>query len=204
MALVQTAAPATAVMTVAEAKTFLRVDHSDDDTLIESLIASSTRAAENHCQRAFITQTWNLYLDSFPHDGAPIRIALPPLQSVSSITYVDINGATQTWGASNYQVDAKRQPGMVVLAPNVAYPSTQFGVINAVTVTFLAGYGVAAALPADLLQALRWMVSDMYAHRENTVVGGVVNELPAGVKAALAPYQIIEFEDQREWVEARY
>ena len=53
--------------------------------------------------RALLTQTWDMYLDEFPCAGE-IIIPLSPLQSVTSVSYVDQHGATQTWASANYRI----------------------------------------------------------------------------------------------------
>src|SRR3954471_23227089 len=103
MGLKQTVAPAIEPVTLQEAKDFARVDGLEDDGLIASLIVTARQLAELATRRALITQTWVLKADAFPRArgnggwrfarrNAPddsIRLPLPPLQSVTSIRYVD-------------------------------------------------------------------------------------------------------------------
>lgn len=75
-------APTIEPITLAEAKLHLRVDSADDNTLITALIITARQLAEREVRRAFITQTWQMYLDSAK---AEIEIPKPPLQSIESI-----------------------------------------------------------------------------------------------------------------------
>ena len=84
MPLTLTTPPATEPITLAEANLHLKVDTTDDDSLITRLIAAARARAEWHTGRAFITQTWTLHLDAWPACGI-IELPLPPLQSVTSI-----------------------------------------------------------------------------------------------------------------------
>ncbi len=59
-------APATEPVTTAEAKTHLRVDTSDDDTLIGTLITVARRRVENDSRHQLVTATWDYTLDRFP------------------------------------------------------------------------------------------------------------------------------------------
>lgn len=206
MGLVQTSAPAVEPFTVADAKVWLRCDRTDEDTLIESLISAARQGAEDYLNRALITQTWALYLDRFPSDRAPIRIPNPPLQSVSSITYVDVDGATQTWASSNYQVDNKSTVGEVVLKASTSYPATQTGMINAVVVTFVCGYGAAStAIPPSIIQGMRYTIADIYGGpRENLVTGEVVAQIANGTEHWLWPHRVIEFTAQRTYLCERF
>lgn len=135
------------------------------DPQLSALIATARQQAELELRRSLITQTLDLYLDKFPgvdywltdrrnqRDDDDV-ILLPPLQSVSTITYVDTAGATQTLAADQYLVDAVSQPARIAPAYGVSWPSTR-DQANAVKVRFIAGYGAAAAVPACVKQ---WML----------------------------------------------
>lgn len=186
MALTLSVAPAAEPVTTAEAKAHLRVDGADDDSYIAALVAAAREYCEGMQRRAYVTQTWTLTLDGFPAGGRTyIDIPLPPLQSVSSITYLDSTGDSQTWASSNYTVDAKGTPGRVALAPDAVWPTTQAGRINAVTITFVAGYGLAADVPESMKQAIYLLVGDWYGNREAQVVGTVTQRLSFSVGALL-------------------
>lgn len=159
-----TSAPATEPITTAEAKTYCRVDVSTHDTLIGLLVTAARQQAEARLRRQIVTATWKLRLDAFPIGSDPIEVPRPPLSSVSSIAYVDTDGATQTWSSSEYQVDAYTHPGRIVPAYGYSYPATR-PQMNAVTVTFVAGYGAAASVPELLKTALKAMVCDWFENR---------------------------------------
>lgn len=84
-------APTVEPITLEEAKLDLRIDSGDDNTLIASLIATARELAERETKRAFITQTWQMYLDQAP---AIIEIPKPPLQSVVSIKTISVTEST--------------------------------------------------------------------------------------------------------------
>src|SRR3990172_9167653 len=72
------------------------------------------------------------------------RLQKPKLQSITSITYIDTAGATQTWTSTLYEADIKSDIGKVRPVSGESYPSTD-DIYNAVTIKFKAGYGDAAA-----------------------------------------------------------
>lgn len=143
-------------VSLAEAKLQCRVDDTAADTLLAIYIAAARTACENHCplnaakMSRLIAQTWDQVLDGFPAGDAPIRCAEPPLRAVSSITYVDAAGVTQTLDPSAYVVDAATGPGWVLPAAGTSWPTTD-GNTNSVTMRFTCGLAAdAAGVPADI------------------------------------------------------
>lgn len=174
---------------LAEVKDHLRVDTADDDALIDALIPAARRFAESYTHRALVTQTWDLMLDAFP---AEITVPMPPLQSVTSINYIDTAGVSQLLDAADYQVDSAGQPGRVRPAWGESWPSAR-GVYNAVTVRLVAGYGGAADVPEPIRQGMLMLLGHLYERREITVVGTIVSEVPMATKWLLDPYRVVRF-----------
>ncbi len=165
---IESVAPAVEPVTLAEAKLWLRIDHSTEDALILELVASARREVERFCGRQLINSTRIWRLDHFPSDGV-IRLDRPPLVSVSSITYVDTAGATQTWATDQYDVDTDSEPGRITLAFNQSLPSdVRGGAANVVTITYVVGYGAAREnVPETYKVAIKSLVADGYEHRES-------------------------------------
>ena len=181
-------------LTVSEAKAHLRVDHSVDDTYIESLIKAATDTAERFQNRRYINQTWRMTMDYFPPKSSVIEIPIGPVSSITSIVYVDEDGNSQTWSASEYQVDTRSTQARIVETPDYYFPDTKTGQINAVTITFVVGYGAASsAVPENIKHAIRLIVGDMYNQREDTVIGNIVNEMPRSAKMLLWQNRIVHF-----------
>ena len=165
MSLKRYTAPASTPVTLAEAKAHLRVDVSDDDALITTMIESATDMAEQATGRALISQTWDLNLDAFPTE---IELAPVPIVSVSSFTYTDTNGATQTLSSGpDYVLDTTGDhgPARIVPAYGKTWPETR-DQINAVTIRFVAGYANAAAVPAAIKSWILLQVGAMYENRQ--------------------------------------
>lgn len=211
-------APATPVLSLADAKAHLNiVESDDDDDLVEALIDAAIARLDGYAGilgRALVTQTWALRLPGFyPDDGRwlaagdwwrhvwrsstrwqAIHLPLPPLQSVASIAYVDPDGADQTLDPAAYVV-LDGALAQVRPAPLTSWPPTQCDNARAVTITFVAGYGDAAAdVPRPISAAMKLLVGHWYRNRE-AVVGvdarDSSTELPIGVSALLAPYRLI-------------
>ena len=191
MSLTLVTAPTVEPITLQEAKDHLRVDGATDDALISALI----QAARQHIDgrdgwlgRALMTQTWDYTLDEFP-DTDYIPLPLAPVQSITSITYTDTNGASQTFSSANYALgaDLAWQP-RVNLGYGLSWASTR-GVPDAVKVRFVAGYANAADVPGPIKAALLLTVGELYEQREESVIGPTVARVPFGVDYLLAPYR---------------
>lgn len=185
MALRLITAPTVEPVTLVEAKLHLRVDHSDDDLLISSFISAARIFCEKFTARAFVTQTWELVLDSFPTEE--IQIPLPPLQSVTSVVYDASDGFETTLVAgTNYAVDTASEPGWVV--PMTSGWPQPLDAINAVRIRFVAGYApsddspsdLARNVPASLKHAILLHVGNLYANRESDIVGTTAVRQPTG------------------------
>lgn len=163
-----TAATGLAV-TLVEAKAHLRVDTSDDDTLITAMITAATEAAEQATGRAIMPQTWELTLDEFP---AALELTRVPVDSITSVTYVDLDGTDQSLSALLYSLDNADDfgPAYVVPAYGTEWPETR-DEINAVQVRYAAGYTDAAAVPESIKSWIKLQVGAMYENRESETVG---------------------------------
>ncbi len=150
----------------ADAKTHLRVDHTDEDDYIDTVIAAAVDYAENYTDRQFITATWVARMDEFPTTGDNIELRKNPIASITSIQYVDTNGTTQTWSSANYETDLKSNVARIRPISTESYPSTK-DQLNAVTVTFISGYGSAASdVPGDIKHALKLIIAYLYDNRD--------------------------------------
>lgn len=177
----RTSAPAARILSTADAKAHLRVDHSSEDDLIDAMvlaIEARLDGVEGQLGRALITQTWKMYRSSFPaypdttFKDYRIGLPLPPLQSVSSITYTDTNGDSQTLSSSLYTViNQGEEKGAVAPAYGQSWPSARCEP-GSVAITFVAGYGAAAtAVPANILAAAKLMLTDLYENRSGQTDG---------------------------------
>ncbi|MEQ1573631.1 MAG: hypothetical protein ABL993_05235 [Vicinamibacterales bacterium] len=184
--LARTGDAAAEILSTADAKTHLRIDGPDEDVYVAALVKAARMAIEEWTSRATTNQTWVMTLDAFP-DEDEIRLPRPPLSSVTTLQYVDGAGATQTWSSANYTVVTRDTPGRIRLAYGVTWPATREQP-DAVTITYVAGYGAAASsVPAPLVHAARLVLGDLYGLREAGIVGTVHAANPA-VDALLAPY----------------
>jgi len=176
-------APAIEPITLDEAKNHLRVDSAADNILIGNLITTARQLAEKETKRAFITQTWEMFLDTAPHI---IEIPKPPLQSVVSITVIDSDGTESPIDKDDYMVDAsENSPGRVTPISGKIWPYHR-GFASFI-VEFKAGYGDAATdIDTALRQGILQLIGYLYENR------GTI-EIPKNLKSVFFPFKILSF-----------
>lgn len=173
------------VVSLVEARQHLRIpdDDTTQDTLILALLAAAGRGAEHECNRALITQTWKLTLDSFPgcwglysigdypHPDLRqrIQLPLPPTQSVTSVKYIDVNGVEQTMVANTDYVVDLNEPCRITPAYGLTWPATRRQ-LAAVNVVFVAGYGEPSDVPACVKPWVLLQLGALYENRESVIV----------------------------------
>lgn len=174
-------------VTTAEAKTHLRVEHTNDDAYIASLVKAARTLAERWTQRSFVNTTWDLYFDCFP---SVIYVPRSPLVSVSSITYTDQDGNSDTVSSNVYTVNTQRDPGEIYEAYNQNWPTDYRAVPDVVKVTYVAGYGASSSsVPEPIRMAVRLIAGHWYENREEVTAGAMV-KMPTAAEALLAAYQV--------------
>ena len=186
-------APAVEPVTLTEAKAQGIIETSAYDDLVTSKIAAARQWVENYLGRALVAQTWRTRLDCFP--GRIIRLNHSPLQSVTSINYLDTNGDSQLLSTDYYDVDTDSEPGRIALAYGYEWPDTQPS-IQAVTIESVHGYDGTGDSPLDLTgipqaikDAILILVMELYENRNLTVLGLDKTVLDAA-ESLLFPYRV--------------
>ena len=183
--------PALEPITASVAKRHLRLETDDslyqyETDYIANLITMSREQAEFHTRRAFITQTWKLYLNEWP-SGNSISLPLPPLISVTHVKYTDTDSVQSTF--TDYSVDTGT-PGRVVLDDGESWPSDSLHPKNPIEIQFVAGYGPAVAnVPASIRQAMLLQIGHLYENRERVIAGVSVTNVPFAFDSLLASYR---------------
>ena len=200
-------APLIEPITRDEAKEFLRVDHDNDDELITSLISAARFNLEDYISQALITQTWDLYLDSFPADRsmgvdswwdgerqgsisqlfqyqASIELNRIPVQSITSFTVFTLTNAPIILDPRSYFLDSITQPNRVTLTPGYTWPiSMGLRWTNAIQIRFLTGFGTTRIdVPNDIKYALKLIMAQMYDKRSEKFDLTSAKEILAGYR----------------------
>ena len=175
--------PASEPLTVAQAKSHLRVDHTDDDTLITGYIEASRQYVEERCWCSVQAQTWKLLLNDWPHE--PLTLPRGPVVSISSVRY---QTAINTWVTLASDQYALLQDGRWWLAYDMQWPTTALYGWEPVEITYTAGVGASTALR----QAMLLLIGHWYENREAVVVtpGVTAVKVPLAVDSLLYLYEL--------------
>lgn len=202
-----TTAPAAELVTLIQAKAHCRITTTDEDTLVTSLLTAARAHLEHECRRAFINQTVTLTADAFPRlacrgrwawewDGDRLypddamRLPWGRVQSVTSVSYVDANGVSQTMDAAAYHVDTASEPCRVTPAYGTCWPITRCQT-GAVTVVYVAGYGAtAASVPVPIYQAALLLINHFFVERQPINVGNITTPLDYTIEALIGPHKV--------------
>ena len=176
----------TPVVSLADAKSHLRVDDTNSDTYISALVERATGLIEAESNIDLRATTW-LWTGHFPHPrwhngfGSPyhghdfidgyyrgfrhkIFLSRAPLQSVESIYYYDANDTLTEFTSDNWYV-MKSQKCYGWIQPALYWPATyDYFRPDAVQITFTSGYSTA---PALAIQCILLAVGSWYENRES-------------------------------------
>lgn len=178
-------APAVEPVTVDELKLYLRIIDDAEDALLALYITAAREHAEGQMGRALAEQTRETSADAFPKSGV-LRLGFAPVVSISSVKYLDEAGAEQALAPSFYTIDARGEPGALVLALGQSWPSTA-ALPSAVRVQYVCG----VSAPQILKQAVLFLAAHLYEQRLPVNVGNIVNSIPHTLDAILWANRVI-------------
>lgn len=151
-------------------KSFLRVDFSDDDYLINLMVNTAIDWIENYCAIALRPK---VIIASYNSIGTRLELPYGPNSVINSIVDSAGNALTYTYFGS-------------------AFPQFKIGTFTgapSIVITYTTGY-VIGTVPAGIIQALLKMVSTDFDNRANmTVERAVLIEYSNDTKSLLAPYR---------------
>jgi uncharacterized phiE125 gp8 family phage protein len=170
----QLIAPASEPITLSDAKNYLRVETSEDDSLIADCIVSARQIAEHTLRRSLITQDWRLSTDA----GVLRSLALPmgPVQSVLAAHALNREGVATSISASSYTLNAA--------ADRLMFDGMPY--YWRVEIDYRAGYGVSgSSIPAAIRQGMLNHLAMLYDGR------GVDAGMPESTATLYHPYRVL-------------
>lgn len=187
MSLVMTGAPALEPVTLAAAKTHLRVDSALEDVFIASLITTSRVQVEAILGLALITQNWTWRFDAWRLGG--VAFPLAPVSAVTSVRTQNSDLSYSILAPAAYIVDGASTPPRLVPSRG-NFPSPAVAAIG-IEIQFTAGYGALAAdVPAPLRQAILLLVAHWFENREPLIEGAMPKSFPDAIIGLLEPYRV--------------
>lgn len=176
------------------------IDGNDFDTLLSTYLLAAIRWAENTTHRTMFQRSHRWVLRDFPRDiRAAIHLPRGRTASVESIVYVSGGSVVTLAGPSSgspagtdWQEDiASDSGGELMPVRGSVWPAVDLDAVTPVAITFTAGYP-ADALPADILHAIMFAVSDAFDTRGSADLTSAGKTL--GTRNALiSPYKLVRW-----------
>ncbi|WP_139317512.1 head-tail connector protein [Rhizobium oryziradicis] len=194
--LVSVIEPPTAVVTVDEARAHLRLDHTDDDGLLETLIKAATGWIDGPAGwlgRCIGGQVLEMRLARWPSRGSDLPLPYPPVVQIEQVAHLGSDGNEQPVSDTLYRLAGNRlwlMPDFVApVGGDEPYP---------VRIRYWAGYGAMNAqgqwendAPATIKAAILMLVGQWYANPEAVATATSNDTMPFAVEALLQPYRVL-------------
>jgi len=172
----QPSAATIAVLSYPALRSHLRIDSDDENDVLVAYEAAAVAMVESRTQRLLTRRSCVLRLQDLPGEFEPIEL---PGGAIGTITSVDVSGTPVT-GCVAYG------DSPAVLVPAANWPAVTATSGWPVTITYTAGF---AAVPPDLLAAIKLIVGELYARRENGSAE-TIGEVPVSAECLMQPYRI--------------
>lgn len=178
-------APTVQPVSLAEVKDHLRIEHDDDDAIINALIAAATTHLDGYggiLGRCIMQQKWKVSADRF----CSRRIDLPfENNSAVVVKYFDNAAQEQTVAATDYEVLTDTLGSYVLMS--VAFPHVDLAnTHDPAWVEIVSGAQTTVEVPENLKLGIKMLIATWYEHRDG---GNAGPGLPVGVEQVLAPFR---------------
>ncbi len=180
--------PAVKPLSLSEAKAQLRVEHSDDDLLIDRLInvAVTYTDVQGSLGHAMISQKWGQWVAANP--SQTVRLILGPVIEVTAVKYYDVDGVLQTATLSDFEVTGTEFATIIGPKAGYSWPVTAQR-SDAIRIEYTIGYGTSASdVPETIRHAIMLLVGHWYDNRENSGMDELSN-IPFGYDALIGMHR---------------
>lgn len=190
--------PVVEPVALSELKSHVRVEHEEEDDLLQGLIQAAREYAERRTERCFVDTRLEMKIDTFPI-GAELPLPMPPFCPTATRQAVEVsylNTTLQPITLTEAEPAIASMPGTYLvnrsatpayLTPNVnGYWPVTGPIRAAVTVRWWAGYGASgASVPKGIRHAILMLAAHWYLNRE-AVAPGSMGSVPYGVDELLS------------------
>jgi uncharacterized phiE125 gp8 family phage protein len=202
------------ILSFADIQTFLRIDGTTDQPLVQSLISGVTKRIESFIDRKIVTQVWSVYYDWFPFkdkldnwwDGERqgsvkelyadvnyIDLPFGPCQSLDFVKSFDQTDVGTVFDAASYSLDTISPVPRIALKIGYIWPTTILRPVNGVQVRGTFGFGAPTNVPQDIIEAMKITVAYMYENRGDADVTLTAKTTPVSIPTTaqmlLEPYR---------------
>jgi len=172
-------------VTLAEARQFLRLDQTEEDDLLATLITAARLMIEAAAGRCLVEQPWRIVLDRWPAN-AEIRLPLSPLMRIQAARVYDVLGSAQPVAEATLTLDRVADPPLIRVTGEVPEIGRAHGAIE---IDIVVGFGAtAAAVPAPLRQAVLRLAARWFEERGD-VASRDAQALPRAIASLVAPFR---------------
>lgn len=159
------------VVDTAEMREYLRFDDgSYEEQTLANILEAAEDFVEKNCGKQLLTATYDWKIPCFY--AYRIHWPKPPLNSITSVTYVDTSGTSQTLSTSLYDVitGTEHAAGYVKQAYNETWPTTRGDDLD-VTIRGVCGFGDKDAVPETFRHQIRLLAKHWFEHRSAVECG---------------------------------
>jgi uncharacterized phiE125 gp8 family phage protein len=156
------------VISLHELKSQVNYFEPDADALLAGYIRAGQNWVAEALGRPLLDETWEYRIDHFPCGFYPLIQIPMPVKSITTITYLDSEGAQQILDTGNYLVVGD----LIHLTYGHHWPSTRHEA-GTVRITFVSGYGVDHnSIPEPIREAVMLLAGRFFAQRVSILEQG--------------------------------
>ena len=139
-------------VTLSEAKLFMKVDTTADDSVITNIISQVTLFAEAHTRRELRPNQWYGFTDCF--DAVLNR---NPVSQVLQIDYVSTDNNVVIVPSSTYELKKETLQSEVVLAYDQSWPTQVKETVEPIRIAFsTSAHAMLPVVKQDMLRHISW------------------------------------------------
>lgn len=156
--------PRTKPVSLTKVKTFLGLNHKQDDRLLNDLIEAATDYAELATEELYINRTYKIvFWGEIPKI---IRLGIKPVYTLKQVRYRNILSPKGEWNIANQTEYRLIEQHSIMLLNKMCYGLRH----SELEIEYVAGYGSRASMtPAFIRQAILDHVHHLYSHRDKGI-----------------------------------
>lgn len=178
------AGPVVEPVSLAEMKTYLRLDGAEEDEIVSALVVAARVTVELQARLALIAQSWRCVLSAWPGERR-VRLPRQPVLAVEAVRVSNDSGPETILAPEQYRIENDGEVAHLVIGRGAPEP---LGSPPRIEIDLSCGFGASpSAVPEPLRLAIRRLVAFWFEHRGDERSPGAP-PLPADVALLLAPF----------------